>query len=61
MGSPESEKGRLRAVYDEDGTAVRWTVIDDVELEVEQGQRLVIVEGPQRYVTIEGRLRGRRL
>ncbi len=53
MGSPESEKGRLRAVYDEDGTAVRWTVIDDVELEVEPGQRLVIVEGPQRYVTIE--------
>ena len=53
MGSPESETGRLRAVYDEDGTAVRWTVIDDVELEVEQGQRLVIVEGPQRYVTIE--------
>ena len=53
MGSPESEKGRLRAVYDEEGTAIRWTVIDDVELEVEQGQRLVIVEGPQRYVTIE--------
>ncbi len=53
MGSPESEKGRLRAVYDEDGTAIRWTVIDEVELEVEPGQRLVVVEGPQRYVTIE--------
>ena len=26
MGSPESEKGRLRAVYDEEGTAIRWTV-----------------------------------
>ena len=53
MGSPESEEGRLRAVYDEEGTAVRWTVIDELELEVEEGQRLVIVEGPQRYVTIE--------
>ena len=53
MGSPESEKGRLRAVYDEEGTAIRWTVIDEVEFEVEEGQRLVIVEGPQRYVTIE--------
>ena len=53
MGSPESEKGRLRAVYDLEGTAVRWTVIDELELEVEEGQRLVIVEGPQRYVTIE--------
>ena len=52
MGSPESEKGRLRAVYEEDGTAVRWTTIDDVRLEVEPGQRLVVVEGPQRYVTI---------
>ena len=52
MGSPESEKGRLRAVYDEEGTAIRWTVIDEVELEVEVGQRLVVVEGPQRYVTI---------
>ena len=53
MGSPESEEGRLRTVYDEDGTAIRWTVIDEVELEVEVGQRLVVVEGPQRYVTIE--------
>ena len=52
MGSPESEKGRLRAVYDQEGTAVRWTVIDELELEVQEGQRLVIVEGPQRYVTI---------
>ena len=53
MGSPESERGRLRAVYDEDGTAIRWTTIDEVALEVEPGQRLVVVEGPQRYVTIE--------
>ena len=53
MGSPESEKGRLRAVYDQEGTVVRWTVVDEVELEVEEGQRLVVVEGPQRYVTIE--------
>lgn len=52
MGSPESERGRLRAVYDDAGTAIRWTVIDEVELEVEMGQRLVVVEGPQRYVTI---------
>lgn len=52
MGSPESEKGRLRAVYDEEGTAIGWTVIDEVELEVEVGQRLVVIEGPQRYVTI---------
>ena len=53
MGSPESEKGRLRTVYDEEGTAVTWTVLDEVELEVEEGQRLVIPEGPQRYVTME--------
>ena len=53
MGSPESEKGRLRAVYDEEGTAITWTSIDEVELPVEEGQRLVVVEGPQRYVTIE--------
>ena len=53
MGSPESEQGRLRAVYDQEGTAVRWTVIDELDLEVEEGQRLVTVEGPQRYVTIE--------
>ena len=31
VGSPESEKGRLRAVYDQEGTAVRWTVIDELE------------------------------
>ena len=53
MGSPESEKGRLRAVYDEEGTAITWTSIDEIELPVEEGQRLVVVEGPQRYVTIE--------
>ena len=53
MGSPESEKGRTRAVYDEEGTAITWTSIDEVVLPVEEGQRLVVVEGPQRYVTIE--------
>ena len=53
MGSAESERGRLRAVYDEEGTAITWTSIDEVELPVEEGQRLVVVEGPQRYVTIE--------
>ena len=53
MGSPESEAGRLRAVYDERGTAVRWTWIDDLQLQVDQGQRLVEVEGPQRYVTFQ--------
>lgn len=53
MGSPESEKGRLRAVYDERGTAVRWTWVDERELQVEEGERLVAVEGPQRYVTFQ--------
>ena len=53
MGSPESEAGRLRAVYDERGTAVRWTWIDDLQLQVDEGQRLVEVEGPQRYVTFQ--------
>ena len=53
MGSPETEEGRLRAVYAEDGTAIIWTSIDEIELPVEEGQRLVVVEGPQRYVTID--------
>ncbi len=53
MGSPESEEGRLRAVYDERGTAVRWTWIDDRQLQVDEEERLVAVEGPQRYVTFQ--------
>ena len=53
MGSPESEAGRLRAVYDQEGEAIRWTTDDEERLEVAAGQRLVAVEGPQRYVTIE--------
>ena len=52
MGSPESEAGRLRVVYDQEGEAIDWTTQDTVRLEVEADQRLVIVEGPQRYVTI---------
>ena len=52
MGSPESEAGRLRTVYDQEGEAIRWTTQDTVRLKVEAGQRLVVVEGPQRYVTI---------
>ena len=52
MGSPESEEGRLRVVYDLEGEAISWTTNDAERLEVEAGQRLVIVEGPQRYVTI---------
>ena len=52
MGSPESEAGRLRVVYDQEGEAVDWTTQDTVRLEVGAGQRLAIVEGPQRYVTI---------
>ena len=52
MGSPESEAGRLRVVYDQEGEAIEWTTQDTVRLEVGAGQRLVIVEGPQRYVTI---------
>ncbi len=53
MGSPESERGRMRAVYDEEGTEITWMSIDGIELPVEEGQRLVVVEGPQRYVMIE--------
>ena len=52
MGSPESEAGRLRVVYDQEGEAIEWTTQDTVRLEVGAGHRLVIVEGPQRYVTI---------
>ena len=52
MGSPESEAGRLRVVYDPEGDAISWTTDDAERLEVGAGQRLVIVEGPQRYVTI---------
>ena len=52
MGSPESEAGRLRVVYDQEGEAISWTTDDAERLEVEAGQRLVVVEGPQRYVTI---------
>ena len=52
MGSPESEEGRLRVVYDEEGEAISWTTDDAERLEVGAGQRLVVVEGPQRYVTI---------
>ena len=52
MGSPESEAGRLRVVYDQEGEVIEWTTQDTVRLEVGAGQRPVIVEGPQRYVTI---------
>lgn len=52
MGSPESEAGRLRVVYDQEGEAIEWTTDDAEWLEVGMGHRLVIVEGPQRYVTI---------
>ena len=52
MGSPESEAGRLRVVYDQEGEAISWTTDDAEGLEVGMDQRLVIVEGPQRYVTI---------
>lgn len=52
MGSPESEEGRLRVVYDQEGEAISWTTDDAERLEVGAGQRLVVVEGPQRYVTI---------
>ena len=52
MGSSESEAGRLRVVYDPEGEAISWTTDDAERLEVGAGQRLVVVEGPQRYVTI---------
>ena len=52
MGSPESESGRLRVVYDQEGEAISWTTDDAEQLEVGAGQRLVVVEGPQRYVAI---------
>ena len=34
MGSPESEAGRLRVVYDQEGEAIEWTTQDTVRLEV---------------------------
>ena len=44
MGSPESERGRLGAVYDQEGTAIGWTVIDEVEAVGRDGARVPVVE-----------------
>lgn len=47
VGSPKSEAGQLRVVYDREDEAISWTTDDAECLEVEAGPQLVIVEGRQ--------------
>ena len=61
MGSPESEAGRLRVVYDQEGEAIEWTTQDTVRLEVGADQRPMIVEGTAALRDHRGSVRGGRL